>query len=460
MIRRPSLSGRVGLIIVVALLAAWLAFVAANSFVEGRGASARPPAPMRLAALTELIERTPKDRRDAVLAALRTPDFAVWITPDPVRPAPPPARDLLGEVRRRAYRDALAPRALSIVPQARFGPLGFKLVGALKALEFRIALTTGETLAVRTESPVLMAPIGLPVGLGGGLVGVVIALIALIGLHREFRPLSRLADALDRIDPADDDAALPPIRARTQELRSLVAAFERLQARLSTLIHARLALVGGLQHDVRTFATRLRLRVEGIADPQERARAAADIEDMITLLDDALVASRAGASELDRELLDIAAIVAGEVADRRGGGAEADAVFAETAADAVVLGDRLAARRIVANLVDNAVRYGGVAHLSLTTDARDAVLTVDDEGPGIPPDRRDLLLEPFTRADASRARRTGGAGLGLAVVRSLALAHGGSVAIGDAPSGGARVTVRLPLFAATTKRAARIGPPR
>ena len=155
---------------------------------------------------------------------------------------------------------------LSITPQARFGPLGLKLVAALKAVEVRIALATGETLVVRTEGPVLLAPLGLPIGLGGGLLGVLIALMALIGLHREFRPLSRLAEALDRIDPGDEAAALPPIRARTRELRSLVAAFERLQARLSTLIHARMALVGGLQHDVRTFAARLRLRVEGIAD--------------------------------------------------------------------------------------------------------------------------------------------------------------------------------------------------
>ena len=74
MIRRPSLSGRVGLITVVALLAAWLAFIAANYFVDGRGASAALPAPMRLGALAELVERTPADRRDGVLAALRAPD--------------------------------------------------------------------------------------------------------------------------------------------------------------------------------------------------------------------------------------------------------------------------------------------------------------------------------------------------------------------------------------------------
>ncbi|MEO0681909.1 MAG: ATP-binding protein, partial [Pseudomonadota bacterium] len=119
-----------------------------------------------------------------------------------------------------------------------------------------------------------------------------------------------------------------------------------------------------------------------------------------------------------------------------------------------------ALRRIVANLADNAVRYGRAAHLGLTTEGAEAVLTVDDEGPGIPPERRALLLEPFTRGEGSRARRTGGAGLGLAVVRSLAEAHGGIVHLGDAPGGGARVTVRLPLFGAEPTRAARRAPGR
>ena len=212
------------------------------------------------------------------------------------------------------------------------------------------------------------------------------------------------------------------------------------------LIKGRMALIGGLQHDVRTFATRLRLRVDKISDPVERDRAVTDIQDMIHLLDDALLSSRAGANELDEELIELAALVRSEAADRGEQNADVTVATAPETAGLHVLGDRLALRRVVANLVENALKYGGAAHLGLATRNGEMVLTVDDRGPGIPPDQRALLLEPFTRIEGSRARRTGGSGLGLAVVHSLLLAHRGTLEIGDAPGGGARITVRLPIF--------------
>jgi signal transduction histidine kinase len=107
------------------------------------------------------------------------------------------------------------------------------------------------------------------------------------------------------------------------------------------------------------------------------------------------------------------------------------------------MGNRLALRRVVSNLIDNALFYGKNAHVALSTDAGQAVLEIDDEGPGIPLDKRRTILEPFARLDRSRNRATGGAGLGLAVARNLAEAHGGSIEIADGPRG-ARVIVRIP----------------
>jgi len=118
------------------------------------------------------------------------------------------------------------------------------------------------------------------------------------------------------------------------------------------------------------------------------------------------------------------------------------------ASNTTVLGDRLALRRVVANLIDNALNYGGAAHLRIDTDAGFVTLLVDDDGPGIPPDQREQILEPFVRLEDSRNRRTGGAGLGLAVARSLVEAHEGTITIAAAAGGGARVIVRLPLFVA------------
>jgi signal transduction histidine kinase len=205
-------------------------------------------------------------------------------------------------------------------------------------------------------------------------------------------------------------------------------------------------MLGGISHDVRTFATRLRLRLDQLPEGAERERAISDISDMIRLLDDALLASRAGVGETSMELIELTEIVRAEVDDRRSAGAPVDLALDAEARMTTVLGDRVALRRIVANLVDNGLKYGHAAHLAIAVDGGTVTLTVDDEGPGIAPDQRELLLEPFVRLEASRNRRTGGAGLGLAVVRSLVEAHQGSIAIGDAPGRGARLIVRLPAF--------------
>jgi len=135
-----------------------------------------------------------------------------------------------------------------------------------------------------------------------------------------------------------------------------------------------------------------------------------------------------------------------EVAARRAEGKAIELRATEPSFECSVLGDRLALRRIVTNLIDNALKYGGSACLSLQAVDAGVALTVDDAGPGIPLQARELVLEPFVRLEDSRSRRTGGAGLGLAVVRALVEAHRGTVRIADAPGGGGRVIVRLPLF--------------
>jgi signal transduction histidine kinase len=280
-------------------------------------------------------------------------------------------------------------------------------------LEIRVLLVTGDTLIVDALSYPVANLLGVPVGFVAGLTGAVLGLIALWALQRE-------------------------------------VAFNRVQARLAQLVRGRIALIGGISHDVRTFLTRLRLRVDRIPDEEERDRAAADIADMIRLLDDALLTSRAGARELAQELVDFVQAVRAEVDDRRAAGAPVDLQLPDAAAlNATVLGDRLALRRVISNLLDNALVYGKVALLSIHSDDASVRLLVDDRGPGIPPDQREQILEPFVRLEGSRNRRTGGAGLGLAVARSLVEAQDGTLTIGDAPGGGARVAVRLPLFVAS-----------
>lgn len=446
---RLSLAARITLIVAIALMAGWIGMIALfywlyDADTDGAAVSAR-----QIAAIAELIERTPDEARPDVLAAVTSATLEVGLAPpDRLVAAAARAPNADGEML-RAYTAVLGGRPLAIVApppsamQKRF-PRLFAI--AAKPIELRIGLSTGETLVAVRRSPLVVNRSGLPLGFGAGLLGTLIALVALIVMHRQTRPLARLAAAVDRMDLGGPPAPLPRVRTTAPEIQALVTAFDRLQVRLSQLLRARMAMLGGISHDVRTFATRLRLRVDHMPEGVERDRAIADIADMVHLLDDAVLASRAGAGELAEELVEFDEIVSAEVEDRRRAGAAIELAVRCSPAAATVLGDRIALRRVVSNLADNALKYGQAAHVSLDRNERTITLTVDDEGAGIAPDRRDLLLEPFVRLEASRNRRTGGAGLGLAIVRNLVEAHGGSIAIDDAPSGGARFVVRLPLF--------------
>ncbi|QEX16860.1 two-component sensor histidine kinase [Hypericibacter terrae] len=437
---RLSLATRITLIVLVMLLVAWIGALALYYRSQaGAGENARP-LPHQIAALVELAEQTPPDQRPLFYEAVSSSILNVR-SADTANLPSPEARPVVAALH-DSYAAALGDRAFVITTRPVTGSSGL----ATRGLEFRVVLKDGETLVLDTKSPLPLTVFGLPVGFGAGLIGTLIALAALIVMHRETRPLARLSAAVDRMDLAGEPSLLPQARTSAPEIQTLIAAFNRLQERLSRLLRARMAMLGGISHDVRTFATRLRLRVDHIPEGTERERAIGDIDDIVRLLDDALLSSRAGAGELSEELVDFGRIVEAEVEDRKAAGAPVDLRMGAPAADAAILGDRLALRRIVSNLIDNAVKYGQAAHLSLETDPEAVLLTIDDEGPGIPAELREELFEPFVRLETSRNRRTGGAGLGLAIVRNLVEAQGGSVATGDAPAGGARFTVRLPLF--------------
>jgi signal transduction histidine kinase len=449
---RVTLATRLALIAIVGFSMVSITIVAVFYHTTFRENDLARPSPDRLAAIAELIERSEPGGRGRVLEAISSPQFIVRVDAAGTVPASPGSQRVPQQLQsqlRDVYSTALPGRDVSVeaTPAARPGQ-GFPRLTRLmsNAVELRIGLHTGETLVVDASTRLPVTPFGLPVGLGGGLFGTIVALLALLVMQRETRPLARLAAAVDRVDLSADPPPLPDARRSAPEIRAVVAAFNRLQTRLSEMMRARMTLIGGIAHDVRTFATRLRLRVEKIPDAAEQQRAIADIDDMIQLLDDALLSSRVGAGQISQEMVDFAALARDEADDRRAQGNQVDLAVDETARDVIVLGDRLALRRIVANIVDNATKYGRAAHLWLRLEGAAIVLTVDDEGPGIPPQQRQAMLEPFNRLEASRNRATGGAGLGLAVVRSLVEAHDGTIEIAEASGGGARVNVTLPIF--------------
>lgn len=449
---RLTFAVRIGLVIVVSMTIVWIGTVVLFYASVSDNVRNNRPLPGQVAALVGVLESASPAERALVLRAVTSqaitarlePGLHIGVTPKYQRVPRFTARAI------DAYLAAAGGRRNSVTVSkgraGRWGFGGFSFAMPID-LELRVGLNTGETLIVDAMSFPVANVFGLPVGFVAGLTGALVGLIALMALQRETKPLTRLAWAVDQIDLVGAPAVLPELKSSAPEIQALLVAFNRLQVRLSHLLRGRMAMLGGISHDVRTFLTRLRLRVDRIPDEGERERSIADIADMLRLLDDAMLASRAGAGELAEELVDFAQVVRAEVEDGRAEGRASDVhALIDASASAIVLGDRLALRRVVANLVDNALTYGKVAHLALVVDQKTVTLTVDDEGPGIPEDQREAILEPFVRLEDSRNRRTGGAGLGLAVARNLVEAHRGVISVSGAPAGGARVSVKLTLF--------------
>ncbi|MDC7786807.1 ATP-binding protein [Rhodoplanes sp. TEM] len=451
----------VGSLVALQLLAV-VAFVLQRS--RATDSALRLPLPDQAAALAELLDDLPRSDWPKVLRAANSVDLSVRIVerrPDGREPdwyeAP-----LVDFILRR-YLGRLGDRPVRV----RVEPSSEVLVGPLRLLawvspgtiEIEIGLEGGETLVVSAGGVLALSIAGLPPGFWAGLLGLGVAGLALFLLRREARPLRELAAAVDRVPLGTAAPPIPDRATNAPEIRALIGAFNRFTGRIADLLRARMALMGGISHDLRTYVTRLRLRADLIPDAQERARTVADLDEMSRLLDDSLLASRTGAPMVNEELVAVAPLLAREVADRTPKAADgADAAppvsltVAPEAAAAEVLGDAIALRRLFANLVDNALRYGRVARIAATVAPRGGdmaamlIVTVDDDGPGIPEQDRAAMLEPFARADASRNRATGGAGLGLAIANGVATQHGGTLTLADAPGGGLRATVRLPVF--------------
>jgi signal transduction histidine kinase len=167
---------------------------------------------------------------------------------------------------------------------------------------------------------------------------------------------------------------------------------------------------------------------------------------MKQLLDDSLLAIEAGAPARAQELIEIAPILEREAEDRQRAGSAVALHLSPAARQAQLIGDALGLRRLIANLTDNALAYGREAAISADVEGANLVVLVDDKGPGISPAERELVLEPFVRLEQSRSRSTGGAGLGLAIARNVAEAHGGRLTLATSPAGGTRAMVTLPAF--------------
>ncbi len=258
-------------------------------------------------------------------------------------------------------------------------------------------------------------------------------------MRRASAPLAAFAAAAERLGTDIDAPALT--EGGPAEVRRATRAFNEMQARLRRFVRDRTTMLAAISHDLRTPLTRLRLRAELLDDGEERRKLLKDLEEMQAMIGATLDFARAEAAREASVSFDLAALLQSLADDAADTGAD---VGYDGPDHAPCRGRVIALKRAFGNLVDNAVAYGKTARLSLAPSPNGWAAIVDDDGPGIPTEDLTRVFEPFHRRETSRARSGEGVGLGLAIARSVILAHGGEIALSNRPEGGLRATVALP----------------
>lgn len=264
--------------------------------------------------------------------------------------------------------------------------------------------------------------------------------IAYFFLRNQIRPIRRLAQAAEAFGKG---RVVPYRPVGATEVRAAGSAFLDMRARIERQIEQRTLLLSGVSHDLRTPLTRLKLGLSMLDGDEEVEALRRDAVEMEGLLDSFLSFVREDALEEEAELADPVPLVRALVEDARRGGQNVQLSAVEGAGEAPMR--QMAVRRALSNLIGNATRYGTKAEVSLAISDRAVRFTVEDNGPGIPKDRRDEAMRPFTRLDAARNQNLGGGvGLGLAITADIARGHGGQLRLGESERlGGLRADLVL-----------------
>lgn len=269
------------------------------------------------------------------------------------------------------------------------------------------------------------------------------AAIAIFVSYRMTRPLVMLENAVASVEP---EAILPTLPERgPAEVRATAQALNRLSARLRTAVESRMRLVAAAGHDLRTPMTRMRLRAEFLdLDDEERALWLKDLDELDRIADSAILLVREEVDQPAPEKIRLDALLTEIAEELRNQGRS---VTLTKLPAVTVEGSTLALSRALRNLIINAATHGGGATVALFEEGGEALVRIDDEGPGIPDDLLAQIFEPFFRVDPARRQNIAGAGLGLTIAREIVQRAGGDVTIENKTPRGLRQTIRLPLAA-------------
>ncbi len=281
--------------------------------------------------------------------------------------------------------------------------------------------------------------------------GVAIVVVAVLLLRWATRPLRDLALAAERFSL--DQTPQPLSETGPAEVRRAARAFNTMRERIQHLVSERTQALAAVSHDLRTPITRLRLRSELMEDAATRDLVDADLAEMESMINSTLEFLRGGLSSEAIRPIDIVSVIETIVDDHADLG---QAVSLNGVGHGRVLGRLLSLKRVFWNIIGNALKYGGHVSVVIAETPAGLVITVEDDGPGIPDGDMERVFQPFIRLEESRGRETGGSGLGLTIARAVISAHGGDISLANRPEGGLRVTISLPRLDQGDQRLAQV----
>jgi two-component system osmolarity sensor histidine kinase EnvZ len=379
-----------------------------------------------VAMLIEATEHAPERRKQIFAGADKTLDLSVAFEEGAVLP---PAMI-------KHWNPLIEPILATALEERVSRPFAIGAYGEDNWVEIRIQLRDG-VLDVRSPQRRLFPYtafvfIAWVVG-----VSLILTVIAVIFMRNQVRPIRRLALAAENFGKGRGTMRLKP--AGALEVRQAAAAFLTMRDRIGRQIAQRTEMLAGVSHDLRTPLTRMKLQLALLGDGDGTEELRADVGEMETMIDAYLAFARGEGGEAPQRT-DMAQLLR-DVVDGQPG---RDRVTLDTAEPLTLTVRPLAMKRCLGNLIGNALRYGTNVRVDARWQERALTVTIDDDGPGIPPDNREDVFRPFFRLEESRNISTGGVGLGLSIALDIAHGHGGQIALEDSPMGGLRVVLTLP----------------
>jgi signal transduction histidine kinase len=440
-----SLAGQLAALLVLTLIAAQVvAFLLfAGERISAFRMAYRENLLLRVSSLVALLEEAQPALHPRLVAATSSPQFRIALAPEPaVGPDP--------EVESASLRDGFAAAlhkpeedvrvSLFESPQPSNdspGANGHRHFHP-RWLNLSIRLADGSWLNAFADRPPV-PPLGRAFLASFLISAIAVAMVGALGIRRASRPMRELARAADRLGRGESFEPLP--ESGPQETRQANVAFNRMRERLERYVRDRTAMLAAIAHDLRTPITSLRLRAEFVDDEEARARILETLAEMQAMTEAVLAFARGDAEAEESRSTDVTALAESIVEDAAASGRD---VRFEPSPPVTLKCRPVALKRGIGNLVDNATTYGTRARVVVTASEGDVRIVVDDDGPGVPENEIERVFEPFVRLEGSRSRETGGAGLGLAIARSIFRAHGGDVRLENRREGGLRAVASLP----------------